>query len=235
MARESPSPVGVHLDHATDLGEIRACIELGYTSVMIDGSRRSFEENIEVTSLVVAEAHRQGVWVEAELGAISGDENVSGAAGGPGASDGAGAAGLTSPEGAAEFAERTGVDALAVAIGTVHGISDHPVHIDLGLLDRIAAVVPVPLVLHGASGLEEAELVAAVRRGVAKVNFNAELRRAYLGALRRVIGDVGNVGDVGDVGDDIVGLQRAAVEAMRKVAVAKLALLAGHAGNTNLY
>ena len=78
MAKESPSPVGVHLDHATDLTEIRACIELGYSSVMIDGSHRSFEENVEVTSLVVAEAHGRGVWVEAELGAIAGEENVSG-------------------------------------------------------------------------------------------------------------------------------------------------------------
>jgi ketose-bisphosphate aldolase len=209
MAAESPSPVGVHLDHSTDLAEIRACIELGYSSVMIDGSNRSFEENIEVTGLVVAEAHRRGVWVEAELGAIAGSENASGLAT---------ASELTAPEAAAEFAERTGVDALAVAIGSVHGISNHPVHLDLGLLDRIAAVVPVPLVLHGASGLDEDELRNAVRRGVAKVNFNAELRRAYLGALRRVLEDAS---------DDIVRVQRAAVDAMREIAVEKLRLLAG--------
>jgi ketose-bisphosphate aldolase len=209
MAKESPTPVGVHLDHATDLTEIRACIDLGYSSVMIDGSHRSFEENVAVTSLVVAEAHRRGVWVEAELGAIPGDENVSGAAA---------ASELTSPDNAAEFVERTGVDALAVAIGSVHGISDHPVHLDLDLLDRIAQVVPVPLVLHGASGLEEAELRAAVQGGIAKVNLNAELRRAYLGSLRRVIDDAS---------DDVVGVQQAAVEAMKEVVLEKLQLLSG--------
>ncbi len=182
---------------------------MGYSSVMIDGSHRSFAENVELTRLVVAEAHGRGVWVEAELGAIAGDENVSGRAT---------ASALTSPEAAARFAERTGVDALAVAIGSVHGISDHPVHLDLDLLERIRRVVSVPLVLHGASGLDQAELRAAVRGGVAKVNFNAELRRAYLGALRRAIDDAG---------DDIVAVQRAAVEAMREVATEKLRLVAG--------
>lgn len=216
MARESPAPVGVHLDHATDLAEIRACIDLGYSSVMIDGSRRSFEENVELTGLVVGEAHQRGVWVEAELGAIAGEENVSGAA----AASVSEMTALTAPAAAAEFAERTGVDALAVAIGSVHGVSEHPVHLDLGLLERIAAVVPVPLVLHGASGLDEAELRAAVRGGVAKVNFNAELRRAYLGALRLV---------VEDAGDDIVRVQRAAVEAMKQVAREKLRLLGADA------
>jgi tagatose 1,6-diphosphate aldolase GatY/KbaY len=209
LAREAPSPVGVHLDHSTDLTEIRACIELGYSSVMIDGSRHSFEKNVEVTSLVVAEAHRRGVWVEAELGAIAGEENVSGVAA---------AFELTSPDAAAEFTGRTGVDALAIAIGSVHGISDRPVHLDLSLLDRIARVVPVPLVLHGASGLDAGELRAAVRGGVAKVNFNAELRRAYLGALRRVIDDGS---------DDIVAGQRAAIEAMKGIVREKLELLAG--------
>jgi ketose-bisphosphate aldolase len=212
MAKESPSPVGVHLDHSTDLAEIRACIEMGYSSVMVDASHRPFAENVELTSLVVAEAHERGVWVEAELGAIAGDENVSGLAT---------ASELTAPETAAEFAERTGVDALAVAIGSVHGVPDRPVHLDLDLLERIALSVPVPLVLHGASGLDEAELRAAVRGGVAKVNFNAELRRAYLGALRRVIGEAG---------DDIVGVQRAAIEAMREIATEKLRLLAGDRG-----
>ncbi len=208
MAKESPSPVGVHLDHATDLAEIQACIELGYSSVMIDGSHRSFEDNVEVTRLVVAAAHGRGVWVEAELGPIAGEENVSGVAA---------VTELTSPDAAAEFAARTGVDALAVAIGSVHGIAAHPVHLDLGLLDRIAQVVPIPLVLHGASGLEEAELRAAVRGGVAKVNFNAELRRAYLGALH---------GLIDDASDDVLRVQRAAVEAMREVAIDKLRLLA---------
>jgi ketose-bisphosphate aldolase len=206
------SPVGVHLDHSTDLAEIRACIDLGYTSVMFDGSHRSFEENVSLTTLVVAEAHARGVWVEAELGAIAGDEN---------ASSSAVAGDLTSPEAAAEFVERTGVDALAVAIGSVHGISDHPIHLELDLLGRIAQVVSIPLVLHGASGLDDQELRAAVQLGIAKVNFNADLRRAYLAALRNAISPAG--------GDDVVAAQRAAIEAMKQVASEKLYLLAGDA------
>ncbi len=98
------------------------------------------------------------------------------------------------------------------------GYRSTPVHLDLGLLDRIAVVVPIPLVLHGASGLEDVELRAAVRSGVAKVNFNAELRRAYLGALGR---------GIEGAGDDIVRVQRAAIDAMRTVAIEKLQLLAG--------
>ena len=164
-----------------------------------------------MTSIVAAEAHAKGVWVEAELGAITGDENASGSAV---------PSELTSPEGAAEFVARTGVDALAVAIGSVHGISDHPVHLDLGLLDRIAQLVPVPLVLHGASGLEESELLAAVRAGMAKVNYNAELRRAYLSALRRAVDDAES--------DDIVQVQLAAISAMKEVAIGKLRLLDNH-------
>jgi ketose-bisphosphate aldolase len=210
MAEESPSPVGVHLDHSTDLAEIRACLDLGYSSVMFDGSHRSFEDNVSLTTQVVTEAHSRGVWVEAELGAIAGDENVSSAAT---------AGDLTSPEAAAQFVERTGVDALAVAIGSVHGISDHPIHLDLDLLARIAGVVSIPLVLHGASGLDDEELREAVRRGIAKVNFNADLRRAYLGALREAIDPAG--------GDDVVAAQRAAIQAMKQVAYEKLRLLVG--------
>ena len=210
MAEESPSPVGVHLDHSTELSEIRACIELGYSSVMIDGSHRSFEENVRLTSLVVAEAHARGVWVEAELGAIAGDEN---------ASSSAVATELTSPETAAEFVERTGVDALAIAIGSVHGVSEYPVHLDLELLGRIAQVVSIPLVLHGASGLDAAELRAAVQTGIAKVNYNADLRRAYLGALRGTIDATAS--------DDVVRPQLAAIGAMKEVALEKLRLLAG--------
>jgi ketose-bisphosphate aldolase len=215
MAEESPSPVGVHLDHSTDLAEIRACIDLGYSSVMFDGSHRSFEENVSLTTLVVDEAHARGVWVEAELGAIAGDENASSAAV---------ASELTSPEAAAEFVERTGVDALAVAIGSVHGISDHPIHLDLDLLGRIARVVSIPLVLHGASGLDDEELRVAVQRGIAKVNFNADLRRAYLGALREAIDPAGD--------DDVVAAQRAAILAMKQVAYEKLRFLAGDTPST---
>jgi ketose-bisphosphate aldolase len=210
-AREAPVPAGVHLDHSTDLDEIRACLELGYTSVMIDGSQLPFEENVALTRTVVAEAHAAGVWVEAELGGVAGDED---------ASTGAVAGELTDPHQAAEFVERTGVDALAAAVGTVHGFTTAPVQVDLGRVRAISALAGIPFVLHGASGLSDAELAAAVAAGAAKVNVNAELRRAYFAALD------------GGGGDDIPRLQAQLVAAMAAVAAEKLVLLSGRRADT---
>jgi fructose-bisphosphate aldolase class II/tagatose 1,6-diphosphate aldolase GatY/KbaY len=204
-ARAAAVPVGVHLDHCRDPAEIDACLALGYSSVMIDGSHLDFDANVAVTRAVVERAHAAGAWVEAELGALSGDEDRSGDA----------AAGdMTDPVQAAEFAARTGVDALAVAVGNVHGFTPDPVRLDLDRLRAIAAVCSAPLVLHGASGLPEEDLLGAVAAGVVKVNVNAELRRAHVAALDA------------DVGDDIRALQRRAIEAMTRVAEEKIALLA---------
>ena len=175
-ARAASVPVGVHLDHCTKLEEIEACIALGYSSVMFDGSHQDFEDNVTLTRLVVEQAHAAGVWVEAELGALSGDEDASGDVE---------VGDMTDPAQAAAFVERTGVDALAVAIGNVHGFTPDPVRLDLERLAEIAAATPVPLVLHGASGLPAEDLLGAVELGVVKVNVNAELRRAYIGALQR--------------------------------------------------
>ena len=210
-ARDASVPVGVHLDHSTDLDEIRACIELGYTSVMIDGSHLPLDENVALTRAVVAGAHAAGVWVEAELGGLAGDED---------ASTGAVAGELTDPHQAAEFVERTGVDALAAAVGTVHGFTAAPLRLDLNRLGAISTLTAVPFVLHGASGLSDAELAAAVAAGVAKVNINAELRRAYLTALD------------GDGPDDIRRLQGRLVAAMAAVAAEKLTLLSGRPAQT---
>jgi fructose-bisphosphate aldolase class II/tagatose 1,6-diphosphate aldolase GatY/KbaY len=197
--------VGVHLDHCRDPAEIDACLALGYSSVMIDGSHLPFEENVALTRAVVERARAAGAWVEAELGALSGDEDRSGAAT---------AEGMTDPSEAAEFARRTGVDALAVAVGNVHGFTPEPVRLDLDRLRAIAAVCDAPLVLHGASGLPGEDLRGAVAAGVVKVNVNAELRRAHIEALRA------------DVGDDVRALQTLAIEAMTRVAEEKIALLA---------
>lgn len=214
-ARAAAVPVGVHLDHSRDPDEIRRCIALGYTSVMIDGSHLPFEDNIALTRSVVEEAHAAGVWVEAEVGAVPGDES---------ASTGAVAAKLTDPDQAAEFATRTGVDALAVAIGNVHGFTPDPVRLNLARLWAIATLTRIPLVLHGTSGLPEEDVVGAIRAGVVKVNINAELRRAYLNALRA---------GLAEGGDDIGRLQRLAVRAMGSVVTAKLSLLAGRTGVTS--
>jgi ketose-bisphosphate aldolase len=210
-AAQASVPVGVHLDHSTDPGEIAACIALGYSSVMIDGSHLPFEDNVALTRAVVEHAHAHGVWVEGELGGLTGDED---------ASSDAVAGELTDPDQAAEFVERTGVNALAAAVGTVHGFTTTPIHVDLDRLRAISAAVTVPLVLHGASGISDAELAAAVAAGVAKVNVNAELRRAYLGALAT---------GVAAGGDDIPRLQQQAVAAMTRIAQAKLTALAAPA------
>lgn len=175
-AQRSRARIGVHLDHSRDLEEIAACVEAGYTSVMVDGSHLPFGENLALTRKAVALAHEAGVWVEAELGALAGDEDVSTDARAAGGS-------MTDPGQAAEFVASTGVDALAVAVGNVHGFTAEPVRLDLDRLAAIRAVVPVPLVLHGASGLPEEQLLGALACGVAKVNVNAELRRAFLTAV----------------------------------------------------
>ena len=214
-AAQASVAIGVHLDHSTNPGEIAACIALGYSSVMIDGSHLPFEDNVALTRAVVEHAHARGVWVEGELGGMTGDED---------ASSNALAGELTDPDQAAEFVERTGVDALAAAVGTVHGFTTTPVHVDLDRLRAIAAAVGGPLVLHGASGLSDGELAAAVAAGIAKVNVNAELRRAYLDALRA---------GLADGGDDIPHLQHHAVAAMTQIAEAKLTALAGTAQPDN--
>lgn len=173
-ARAADVPIGVHLDHCRDLGEIDACIELGYTSVMIDGSDLDFPENVALTGEAAERAHRAGIWIEGELGAIAGDEDRS---------VGAAATAMTDPAEAAEFVRSTGVDALAVAVGNVHGFAPGGTKLDLDRLAEIAAACPVPLVLHGASGVDRETLVAAARAGVVKFNVNTELRRAFFDSL----------------------------------------------------
>jgi tagatose 1,6-diphosphate aldolase GatY/KbaY len=176
-------PVGVHLDHSRDLTQIRAALEAGYTSVMVDGSHLPFEQNVALTAAAVEAARPFGAWVEAELGALAGDEDRSlhVAAGDLTDSD------LTDPDLARELVQRTGVDALAVAIGNVHGTATEPRPLDLDLLKRLHENVSVPLVLHGASGLPLHELQAARRLGVAKVNVNTELRAAFLAAVEQAL------------------------------------------------
>lgn len=208
-AERASVPVGVHLDHCTDEAEIARAIGLGYTSVMFDGSALPYTENLERTEAVVSHAHAEGVWVEGELGALPGDED---------ASTGATAVEMTDPAQASDFAARTGVDALAVAIGTVHGFSAVPMLVDLQRLATIAALVDTPLVLHGASGLPDANLVAAVRSGVCKVNVNAELRKAHRSALVQALTEEG---------DDLLRIQRAAVAAMMTIAAEKIGVLSG--------
>lgn len=174
FASQSSAQIGVHVDHCRSIDEIRACLDHGYTSVMIDGSHLPYEENVEITRTAVALAHEGGAWVEAELVGTAGDEDVSA---------NATATAMTDPDVAHDFVARTGIDALAVAVGNVHGFTEVEPEIDLTRLEAIRDQADVPLVLHGASGLSRHTLLGCVRRGVAKINVNTELRRAYLEAF----------------------------------------------------
>jgi len=197
-AADSSARVGVHLDHARELEEILACLELGYSSVMVDGSALPFDDNVRLTRTVVQAAHAAGAWVEGELAGIAGDEDRS--ADTP-------AHALTDPAAAEAFVARTGVDALAVAIGNVHGISARPVTLDFDRLAVIRDRLELPLVLHGASGLLDEQLAQAVALGVAKVNVNTELRHA----LKHALQTIGSAPPGGDSMSDLLAPAREAI------------------------
>jgi tagatose 1,6-diphosphate aldolase GatY/KbaY len=206
--------VGVHLDHSRDLSQVRAALEAGYTSVMVDGSHLPFEDNVAMTCAAVAAAKAHGAWVEGELGAVPGHEDRSMVTATGVASD------LTDPALAEEFVSRTGVHALAVAVGNVHGTAEAARPLELDLLKRLHAAVDCPLVLHGASGLPTHELHAARSLGVAKVNVNTELRAAFLGALEHTLPS--SLPSV-----DLAAVLDAARDAVRAVVLEKILELSG--------
>ena len=171
--------VAVHLDHVEDPSLIDETIALGQESgigsVMVDASTLPWAENVAVTADAVRRARAAGLWVEAELGAIGGK-------------DGAHAPGVrTDPDEAAAFVAATDVDGLAVAVGSSHAMADRSASLDLDLIARLAAAVPVPLVLHGSSGVPDDLLRAAVAAGVRKVNVGTALNIAWTGAVRDVL------------------------------------------------
>jgi ketose-bisphosphate aldolase len=180
-AREAGAPVCLHLDHAYDYELVAECIDAGFPSVMIDASRLPFEENIALTSRVIEIAKAKGVDVEAELGAVGRVDDC--------AVEGGNAECLTSPSEAAEFCDRTGVDALAVAIGNAHGIYTQRPALDFIRLQQIRDATGVPLVLHGGSGTPLVQLQRSIEIGVSKVNVASELSRAYLAAVIKDVED----------------------------------------------
>ena len=176
MAESADIPVCLHLDHATDMTLLKEAVIAGFTSVMIDASRETYEENIRITKEAVEYAHKYGCSVEAELGRIGGrEEHV--------VVDDAQSA-LTDPEKAGEFASTTGVDALAVAIGTAHGFYKSTPKLDFPRLEKIAALTDCPLVLHGGTGVPEDDFVKCVEYGMSKINVGTEFKAAYTTALR---------------------------------------------------
>lgn len=175
LASASAADVAVHLDHATDEGLALAAIHLGFGSVMYDGAALDYADNVAATRRVVAAAHAADVAVEAELGTIGGK-------------DGAHAPGVrTDPAEAASFAADTGVDALAVAVGSSHAMSSRSASLDLDLIVRIADAVPVPLVLHGSSGVPDDEIVRAIRAGMTKINVSTHLNGFFTRAVRAAL------------------------------------------------
>lgn len=170
-------PVCLHLDHGDSFELAVQAMKAGYTSVMIDGSHEDFENNIAITKKVVDVAKAIGIPVEAELGKVGGKEDDLEAD----------ADTNTDPMEAKEFAERTGISSLAVAIGTAHGFYVGTPVLDKPRVSAIKEVVSVPLVLHGASGLSEEDVRECVERGMCKVNFATELRAAYTAAVKKLL------------------------------------------------
>lgn len=188
-------PVCLHLDHGDSFDLAVRALHAGYTSVMIDGSKLDFEANIALTKKVVEVARPLGIPVEAELGRVGGKEDDLSAK----------EDSNTDPAQAKEFAERTGVSSLAVAIGTAHGFYKTTPVLDKLRISEIKKVVSVPLVLHGASGLSEQDVVECVQRGMCKVNFATELRAAYTDAARKLLAEDKEVYDPKKIG--IVGME----------------------------
>ncbi|MBQ7475172.1 MAG: class II fructose-1,6-bisphosphate aldolase [Clostridia bacterium] len=177
-AERASVPVALHLDHCTSFDGVMRALRAGYTSVMIDGSKLPFEENAELTRRVVDAAHPMGVTVEAELGTVGGKEdNVS--------------AGIiyTDPDEAKSFVERTGVDILAIAIGTAHGFYKGEPKLDFDRIAVIKDLIDTPLVLHGGSGVPTESVKRAISLGMSKVNFATELRAAMTAAVRDALTD----------------------------------------------
>jgi fructose-bisphosphate aldolase class II len=171
IADACTQPVVVHLDHAEDVALVEEAVRLGLTSVMFDGSTLPDDENRAVTRRVVGLCRAAGVSVEAELGEVGGKDGVHA----PGV--------RTDPADAARFVADTGVDALAVAVGSSHAMTDRTAELDTDLIAALRDSVPVPLVLHGSSGVPDTGLVAAVRAGMTKVNIATHLNQVFTRAM----------------------------------------------------
>lgn len=220
-AYQSPVPVVIHLDHGANYEQVLNAIQCGFTSVMIDGSSLPFEENIAVCKQIVAAAHPVNVSVEGELGTIGTADNFGEA--------GSAVIKYTDPEDAKKFIEATGVDCLAIAIGTCHGI--YPKGVDpklrLDILKEIKAVVPeTPLVLHGGSANPDSEIGESVTLGVNKINISSDIKVAYYEKMREVLQNP-------SVREPNV-IQPACIEAMKETAAHKIKLFQAD-GKASLY
>lgn len=177
-AKDASVPVVMHLDHGNSFELAVHAFRAGYTSIMIDGSHSVFEENIAITKSVVDVCHAGNVPVEAELGKVGGKEDDL---------DGGNGGGYTVPSEAVEFVEKTGIDSLAVAIGTAHGVYKGTPKLDVERLSEIREVVSIPLVLHGTSGVPDEAVKECIRRGICKVNYATDLRIAFSNGVKEYL------------------------------------------------
>jgi fructose-bisphosphate aldolase class II len=187
LATSARSPIGIHLDHFESAALIDEATALasgfGLGSLMVDASTEPWERNVAFTAYVVSLGHAVGLWIEAELGEVGGK-------------DGAHAPGVrTDPLEAAQFVDATGVDGLAVAVGSSHAMTEQTALLDLDLIARLASAVPVPLVLHGSSGVSDAALRAAIGAGIRKVNVGTGLNIAFTSGVRAVLDSTGSLTD----------------------------------------
>ncbi|EMF0165284.1 ketose-bisphosphate aldolase [Enterococcus hirae] len=181
-AHKSKVPVVIHLDHGGKVSDVLRAIRNGYTSVMIDASLQSFDDNIKITKEVVALAHEVDVSVEAEIGTIGNNGSAEG-----------GSANIiyTDPEQAKQFVAETNIDTLAIAIGTAHGLypKDKTPKLNIELLKELNETIDLPFVLHGGSGNPDKEVSEAVKYGVAKVNLSSDLKSVFFDALREILNE----------------------------------------------
>lgn len=219
-AHKSTVPVTIHWDHGGSYEQILLAIQAGFTSVMIDGSMLPFEENIAITKRVVDAAHAVGLSVEGELGTIGKMDDYG--------EGGASTIIYTDPADAVRFVAETGVDSLAIAIGTSHGIypKGMKAELKLDLLKQIKALLPMPIVLHGGSNNPDSEIAGAVKLGVNKINISSDIKVAYHLKMREMLADI-------DMREPNT-IQPPAMEAMKAVAAQKIDLFDA-AGKAALY
>ena len=220
-AHRSSVPIAIHWDHGATYEQILQAVQYGFTSVMIDGSLQPFDDNIAISKKVTDSAHALGLSVEGELGTIGANDSY--------AEAGAATIIYTDPDDAVTFVERTGVDSLAVAIGTYHGF--FPAHLKpelkIDLLREIKSRVQIPLVLHGGSNNPDDEIAEAARIGINKINISTDIKVAYHNKMREVLGSDPKVREPN-------AIQPACIDAMKVVAAQKIGLF-GAAGKGSLY
>ncbi len=203
-AKKIRIPAALHLDHGTNLDLINRCLEVGYTSVMFDGSKYSFEENQILTRQAVEMAHRRNVPCEGELGSITKAKKA-------GSYPVAVEKGFTDPNLVPEFVRNTGIDFLAISFGSQHGVGDNE-ELDIDLLKKINQKTSIPLVLHGASGVPDGDIKRAIQNGIRKINIDTDIRHAFSLSLREILKKFPELNDPRDIMTKVISEIQKVVE-----------------------